>query len=61
MADSIRIVKEHQKGELRGIFHCFTGDLASARQIIDTGFYLSIGGVLTYKIQDWPRCSRKFR
>jgi TatD DNase family protein len=49
MADSIRIVKEHQKGELRGIFHCFTGDLASARQIIETGFYLGIGGVLTYK------------
>lgn len=49
MDDCIRIVQEHQKGELRGIFHCFTGDLASAKKIIDTGFYLGIGGVLTYK------------
>ena len=49
MDDCIRIVQEHQKGELRGIFHCFTGKLESARKIIDTGFYLGIGGVLTYK------------
>ncbi len=49
MDDCIGIVQEHQRGELHGIFHCFTGDLASARKIIDTGFYLGIGGVLTYK------------
>ena len=49
MADSIRIVREHQKGDLNGIFHCFTGTLDEARQIIDLGFYLGIGGVLTYK------------
>ncbi len=49
MEDCIRIVQEHQRGELRGIFHCFTGSLDSAREIIETGFYLGIGGVLTYK------------
>jgi TatD DNase family protein len=49
MADSIQIVKEHQKGSLRGIFHCFTGTLEEAQQIIDLGFYLGIGGVVTYK------------
>lgn len=49
MDDCMRIVQEHQKGRLGGIFHCFTGDLASAKKIIDTGFYLGIGGVLTYK------------
>jgi TatD DNase family protein len=49
MADSIEIVKEHQKGNLRGIFHCFTGSLEEAQQIIDLGFYLGIGGVVTYK------------
>jgi TatD DNase family protein len=49
MADSIEIVKEHQKGALRGIFHCFTGTLEEAQQIIDLGFYLGIGGVITYK------------
>ena len=54
MAESIGLVREHQKGPLRGIFHCFGGDVASARQIIDLGFYLGIGGVLTYKNSGLP-------
>lgn len=35
--------------QLRGIFHCFTGDLQQANRAIDLGFYLGIGGVVTYK------------
>lgn len=35
--------------KLRGIFHCFTGSLEQANLIIDLGFYLGIGGVVTYK------------
>ena len=34
---------------LRGIFHCFTGTKEQADLIIDLGFYLGIGGVVTYK------------
>ncbi len=34
---------------LRGIFHCFGGTVAQARQVIDAGFLLGVGGVLTYK------------
>lgn len=34
---------------LRGIFHCFTGDLAQARRAIDLNMLLGIGGVVTYK------------
>jgi TatD DNase family protein len=49
MADSIQIVQEHQKGNLRGIFHCFTGTLEEAQKIIEAGFFLGIGGVVTYK------------
>ena len=49
MDDCIQIVQEHQKGNLRGIFHCFTGTLQEAQKIIDAGFYLGIGGVVTYK------------
>src|SRR5882757_1249798 len=54
MAESIALVREHQKGKLRGIFHCFGGDAASAREIVDLGFYLGIGGVLTYKNSGLP-------
>ena len=34
---------------LFGIFHCFTGNKQQAFQIIDYGFKLGIGGVLTFK------------
>jgi TatD DNase family protein len=43
------ILLEEKDALLRGIFHCFTGDLVQATKIIDLGFYLGIGGVLTYK------------
>jgi TatD DNase family protein len=47
--ECIKVVAEHQKGKLRGVFHCFSGDLIRAQQVIDLGFYLGIGGVLTFK------------
>lgn len=43
------IVKEHQDGRLKGIFHCFSGNYESAMEIIDAGFLLGIGGVITFK------------
>ena len=33
----------------RGIFHCFTGNIEQAQTVIDLGFYLGIGGVVTFK------------
>ncbi len=32
-----------------GIFHCFTGNIDQAKRAIDLGFYLGIGGVVTFK------------
>jgi TatD DNase family protein len=49
MQDCIDIVREHQDGNLRGIFHCFGGTLDEAKQIMDLGFLMGIGGVVTYK------------
>lgn len=43
------ILDELKDDKLRGIFHCFTGDLLQAQHAIDLGFYLGIGGVVTYK------------
>ena len=34
---------------LRGVLHCFTGDVMQARRAVDAGFYLGIGGVATFK------------
>jgi TatD DNase family protein len=48
--DLIQIVKEEKKDErLRGIFHCFGGSIEQAQKIIQLGFWMGIGGVLTYK------------
>lgn len=47
--ESIDAVKQHQNGSLTGIFHCFTGSYEQAWQIINAGFYLGVGGVITYK------------
>ncbi|RQO29712.1 hydrolase TatD [Taibaiella sp. KBW10] len=52
--DCIDIVREKQNGQLRGIFHCFGDDLAAAEQIIDLGFKLGIGGVVTFKNSSLP-------
>ncbi len=47
--DCIDIVRNKQNGKLKGIFHCFSGTLDEAQQIIGLGLYLGIGGVVTYK------------
>jgi TatD DNase family protein len=45
----IDLIKELNLPGLKGIFHCFGGTETQARQIIELGFLLGIGGVLTYK------------
>jgi len=43
------VLEQEKDDDLRGIFHCFTGTLEQAEKVIALGFYLGIGGVLTYK------------
>jgi len=43
------VLEGERDDDLRGIFHCFTGTLEQARKVIELGFYLGIGGVVTYK------------
>jgi TatD DNase family protein len=49
LSETIRIVAQKQTGGLVGIFHCFTGNLQEAMQITEMGFFLGVGGVLTFK------------
>ncbi len=48
MQETIDVVSEY-KGKARGIFHCFGGTVEDANRIIELGYYLGIGGVVTYK------------
>lgn len=43
------VLEEEYDESLRGILHCFTGTLEQAQKLIEMGFYLGIGGVVTYK------------
>lgn len=45
----IEILNAEKSDKLRGIFHCFGGTVEEAEAIIDCGFHLGIGGVLTFK------------
>ncbi|GAB1419356.1 TatD family hydrolase [Bacteroidales bacterium] len=45
----LQLVEDAQDGRLKGVFHCFSGNDNDARRIMDMGFLLGIGGVITYK------------
>jgi len=47
--ETIDILEEDSFKGLKGVFHCFTGTEDQAKRIIDLGFHLGIGGVLTFK------------
>ena len=41
--------RQSSNRQLTGVFHCFSGSKETAEQILNLGFYLGIGGVLTFK------------
>jgi len=55
MQETINMVKPFAAKGLTGIFHCFSGSYESAKQIVDMGFLLGIGGVVTYKNSGLPQ------
>lgn len=46
--DTFDIMKEHQAQEIGGVIHCFSYGREMAREFLNMGFYLGIGGVLTF-------------
>ncbi len=47
--DFVRVLEDHGAG-VRGVVHCFTGDVAQAKRLVaDFGLFLGIGGVATFK------------
>lgn len=47
-ADTLNVVKANKAEEIGGIVHCFSYGKEMAREYLDIGFYLGIGGVLTF-------------
>jgi TatD DNase family protein len=49
MDDTIEMLRLVRGTGITGIFHCFSGSMQNAQDIIDCGLVLGIGGVVTYK------------
>ena len=47
--ETISIVSRYSKKGLTGVFHCFSGNLNQAYNIINMGFKIGVGGILTFK------------
>lgn len=45
-ADILRFLKEYRP---KGVVHCYSGSWEMARELLSLGFYLGIGGVVTFK------------
>ncbi len=48
-ADTAARIRPYARRGLRGVFHCFTGTVEEAQWVIDMGFYVGVGGVVTFK------------
>ena len=57
--ETIAILKEYVPKGIHGIFHCFSGTYEEAKQIIEMGFYLGVGGTVTYKNSEIPGVIKK--
>ncbi|MGO5053264.1 TatD family hydrolase [Lachnospiraceae bacterium LCP25S3_G4] len=47
-ADTLQIMKDHASG-LGGVIHCFSYSVEMAQKYVDMGFYIGLGGVVTFK------------
>ena len=47
--DTLDIVRDYHRAIPGGVFHCFPGNAEDALRVIDLGFVISVGGVITYK------------
>lgn len=47
--DTMKMLKENNAQKVGGVFHCFSGDLAFAKEALEIGFYISFAGNITFK------------
>jgi TatD DNase family protein len=46
--DTLAILEDEGRGEVAGVFHCFSGTAELARRALDLGFMLSFSGIVTF-------------
>ena len=53
--DTFAVLEDEGAPPPGGVFHCFTGDAATARRAVDLGFHVSFSGIATFKRADSVR------
>jgi TatD DNase family protein len=48
-ADTMNILKEKNAGDMGGVIHCYSYSPEQAREYVKMGFFIGIGGVVTFK------------
>ncbi|MBP3782867.1 MAG: TatD family hydrolase [Butyrivibrio sp.] len=48
-ADTVQILKDNNAGDIGGVVHCFSYSKEVAIECVKMGFYIGVGGVLTFK------------
>ena len=51
-AETMAILKEEEAADVGGVWHCFSGDVRLAREVLAMGFFISFAGPLTYPKAD---------
>jgi TatD DNase family protein len=46
--DTLTILRDEGRGEVRGVMHCFTGGPELARAALDLGLCISLAGIITF-------------
>jgi TatD DNase family protein len=46
---ALELIRKKNNSDLKGVFHCFSGSVEQAQNVISLGFMLGIGGIVTYK------------
>lgn len=50
--EALQALKDHASNIKACVFHCFSGDEAFARKVLDMGFYIGVDGPITYKASE---------
>lgn len=58
--DTLAILREEQADQCGGVLHCFTEDQATAKALLDLGFYISFSGILTFRNAEQIRDAARY-
>lgn len=47
--DTLALMKKHRAEEIGGVVHCFSYSAEIAKEVVKMGFFIGIGGVITFK------------